>query len=192
MKPTGFLIMGGIILRRCELTDNEVIAIFLAQLNAGMTALGHTVLITQANQPTLQGAVKADSMYFYKIGDKRIGHPHRINRWDTLAGEMVDNDVQLMESTYQVSALVRQPAPLTASDMLNDVAMIMQSDSFIKVLKANGIGILRIGEIRNPYFKDDRDQFQAMPSFDFIVSYNRSINRTGKVISAYDLDIKRV
>ena len=157
-----------------------------------MTALSHSVTIIQSNQPTVQGAVKSDSMYFYKIGDKRVGHPHRINEWDTLAGAMVDNDVQLMEATFQLSALVRQPDTITASDLLNDAAMIMQSDSFIKTLKNAGVGILRIGEIRNPYFQDDRDQFQAMPSFDFILSYNRSINRTGKVISAYEFDINRV
>jgi hypothetical protein len=97
-----------------------------------------------------------------------------------------------MEATYQLSALNRQPDTTTASDLLNSASMIMQGDKFIKALKGSGVGILRITEIRNPYLKDDRDQWQAMPSFDFVLSYNRTITRSGRVISAYEVDVKRV
>ena len=174
------------------MTDNDVIRLFLAQLNAGMTEFGTTVSILQDHQPTTQGTNTADSMYFYKIGDKRIGSPKRLSRWDTLAGAMLDDDSQLMEATYQLSALNRQPDTTTASDLLNSASMIMQGDKFIKALKGSGVGILRITEIRNPYLKDDRDQWQAMPSFDFVLSYNRTITRSGRVISAYEVDVKRV
>lgn len=167
------------------MTDNDVIRLFLAELNTQMTALGHTVPILQSYQPTKQGAATAPAMYFYKIGDRRLGSPRRLSEWDALSGAMIDYDTQLMETTFQLSALVRQPDTLTASDILNDAAMVMQSEQFIKTLKAGGVGILRVGEIRNPYFGDDRDQFQAMPSFDFIVSYNRTVNRSSKVITTF-------
>ena len=174
------------------MTDNDVIRLFLAELNTQMTALGHTVTILQSYQPTKQGTASSAAMYFHKIGDRRLGSPRRLSEWDALSGAMIDYDTQLMETTFQLSALVRQPDTLTASDILNDAAMVMQSEQFIKTLKADGVGILRIGEIRNPYFQDDRDQFQAMPSFDFIVSYNRTVNRSSKVITTFVTAMNRV
>jgi hypothetical protein len=70
--------------------------------------------------------------------------------------------------------------------------MIMQGSQFIEALKAQGFGIMRITDLRNPYFKDERDQFQASPSFDFTLSYNRTLVRDGRVISDIRIDTDRV
>ena len=47
----------------------------------------------------------------------------------------------------------------------------MQSDATRAILNASGVGILRVTDIINPYFVDDRDNFEASPSFDFVLTY---------------------
>jgi hypothetical protein len=185
--------MDGITSWGLELTDNELIRLFLPLIKAGLTTYGYTTAtVLQGNQPTKQGTDTEPSVHFYKIGDKRIGHPQRKSTWNDLMSVMTDTDIQIMEATWQISTLVRQPNTYTASDLANVVAMIMQTSKFIEALKASGVGILRIGEVRNPYLQDDRDQYQASPSFDFIISYSRNLSLVGAKIDAIEFDAKRV
>ncbi len=162
-----------------------------------MTTYGYPVTVRQSYQPTQQGADTGATLYFFKVGDKRIGHPNRKSEWDVANSKFVDTDVQRMEITFQISALVRQvPATTTtqktASDYLNMAAMIMQSREFINAVQAAGVAILKIGEVRNPYFKDDKDQFEASPSFDFTLMYNRTMIRDGKAVELIEFNTKRV
>lgn len=166
-------------------------------LKNGCASYGVNVIVKQSYQPTMQGAETNPTLYFFKIADKRIGHPERKSTWNALTSKFSDADVQRMETTFQVSGLVRQvpqttTTSLTASDVLNVASMVMQSRETIDALVSHNIGILRITEIRNPYFKDDRDQFQSSPSFDFTIVHNQSIIRLGKAVEAFEYNIKGV
>lgn len=176
------------------MTDNQIIRLFLPLLKAGMTAYGYPVIIKQSYQPTEQGSDSEPQLFFTKVGDKRLGHPQRKSVWDTLLGKQIDTDTQLMEATYQLTALVRQTptSEKTASDYAHTAAMLMSGSEFLLALKAGGVGLLRITEVRNPYMKDDRDQFQASPSFDFTLSFNRDIIRDGKAIALIEINTERV
>jgi hypothetical protein len=100
------------------------------------------------------------------------------------------HEVQYIEVTFQVSALVLQypvtPNQYTASDLVNEVASIMQSDNTIFTLNDQGIGILRVTDVLNPYFVDDRDQFEASPSFDFTLVYKSDRISTVPIITNND------
>lgn len=176
------------------MTDNAIIRIFFPLIKAGLTANGVTAVMRQSYQPTEEGAESATALYFFKVGDKRLGHPKRSSAWNTLLSKEVDTDTQLHEATWQISAWVRQTptSDQTASDVLAITAMYMQGAQFVEALKAAGIGILRITDLRNPYFKDERDQFQASPSFDFTISYNRTMIRDGRALSLIETNFKRV
>lgn len=176
------------------MTDNALIRIFFPLIKSGLTANGITATMRQSYQPTEQGAESGAALYFFKVGDKRIGHPKRSSAWNSLLGKEIDTDTQLHESTWQISAWVRQTptSDQTASDVLAITAMYMQGAQFVEALKAAGVGILRVTDLRNPYFKDERDQFQSSPSFDFTISYNRTMIRDGRAISLVDINTKRV
>jgi hypothetical protein len=105
---------------------------------------------------------------------------------------MVHHERQYYETTFRIQALVLQNVKnpgYTASDLANEVASIMQSDSTRTVLNSQGVGILRIHEISNPYFKDDRDNFEALPSFDFTLIYLNDRLSTTPIIDTYLYDI---
>lgn len=176
------------------MTDNDLIRLFLPLIKNAMTAYGYTITMRQSYQPTQQGADIEPSLYFYKISDKRIGHPIRKSEWDTLNAKFIDTDFQRTETTFQVTALVRQTpeSSKTASDYLNVCTLYMQGREFINALQASGAALLKISDIRNPYFKDDRDQFQASPSFDFTLIYNRSLIRDGQAIESIEFNVDRV
>lgn len=179
------------------MTDNQLIQLFLPIIQAGLIADGFTnVQAKQANQPTQQGANTGPTVYFFKLNNKRYGFLGRWSKWDTITSKMVHTESQYYECTFQVSSLVRQspytPNQYTASDLVNEVASIMQSDNTRTILNNSGVGILRVTDVLNPYFVDDKDQFEASPSFDFTLTYQQSRVTTDPVIQSYDYVINGV
>jgi len=158
------------------LTDNQIIQIFLPIINAQLIIDGFTnVSVKQSNQPTMQGINKNPTIYFYKLANKRYGFLGRKDVWDAASLQMVHTESQYIESTWTMQSLVLQspatPNQYTASDLANEAAWIMQSDKTRDILNTNGIGILRVTDLSNAYFTDDRDNFEAAPSFDFTLIY---------------------
>lgn len=180
------------------MTDNQFIQLFLPIIQAGLIADGFTNVVTkQANQPTQQGINSKPTVYFYKINNKRYGFLGRWDKWNSESSEMIHNESQYYETVFQVSALVTQfpvtPNQYTASDLVNEVASIMQSDNTRYMLNASGVGILRITDIINPYFVDDKDQFEASPSFEFtLTSQTRRVTNGVKIQLPIQLDIRGV
>jgi hypothetical protein len=174
------------------LTDNQVIQIFLPLIQQGLIADNFlNVLVKQSNQPTQQGVPKTPVVYFFKVANKRFGFTGRYDKYSMTT--LDHHEVQYIESTFRVSALVLQfpitPNQYTASDLVNDVASIMMSSNTIDVLNSHGIGILRTIDIINPYFVDDRDQFEASPSFDFTLVYKSDRISSVPVITNYDYNL---
>lgn len=146
-------------------------------------------------QPEQQGTPKGPTVFFVKIMDHNHGSPQRRDRLG-VAGEIFDQtQAQLVESTFQFMALVPQrPSEndLTESDVLNIVCGIIQSDAVIGGLRAAGVGVQRVVEVRNPYIVDDHDRFEATPSFDIVLTHYRNITTTTPAAVAYEANVSRV
>lgn len=169
-------------------TDNQLIQLFLPIINAGLLADGFTnVTVKQSNQPTMQGINTTPTVYFFKVNNKRYGYLGRDDTWN--GSQMVHTELQYFETVFQVSALVLQNPKFTslptASDLVNEVASIMQSDNTRAILNSSGVGILRISDILNPYFVDDKDNFEASPSFDFTLVYENTRTSTTPIINTF-------
>jgi hypothetical protein len=180
------------------MTDNQFIQLFLPIINAGLIADGFPNTVVQAaNQPTQQGVPLIQTVFFFKLANKRYGFLGRYDLWDSVHSTMAHTESQYYETTFQVSAFVPQnpktPNQITASDLVNEVASIMQADTTLATLNAAGVGILRITDITNPYFISDKDQFKASPSFDFtLTSLANRISSTPKLQLPITLDIQGV
>jgi hypothetical protein len=177
--------------------DNQLIQVFLPIIQAGLVADGFSGISTiAANQPTQQGVPTTPTVTFYKVNDHRYGYLRRYDVWDQVTQNMVHTEEQAYETTFQVGALVLQspttPNQYTASDLVNEVAAIMQSDNTLNILYNNGIAILRITEVSNGYFTDDMDNFEASPSFDFTLTHTQTRVSTGNAIDHVEYDIFRV
>lgn len=178
------------------MTDNQLIQLFLPIIQAQLIVDGFTnVIVQQMDQPTQQGIPTTPTVYFQKVYNHRYGWGIAYPKWDTVSQTMVLHEDQWHETSFQVSALYIQnpitPNQFTAADLANEVAYIMQSQKTLIALMAQNVGLLRIENINNPYRQDDRDQFEALPSFDFILTHLESRVSIVRRIRDYVVNLQR-
>lgn len=180
------------------MNDKQLNKLIMAQLLPRMQAQLDLsgVLLARSFQATQQGAATGPYVYFFKLPDRRYGHTSRKDEWNTTTETFDHVESQLYETAYQFSAWIPQTpkvtTSLTESDILNIVSGIMQSDSIIAAFRAAEVGILRVTEVRNPYIVDDRDRFEAVPSFDITFTHERKIVSTIPAVVTYEARIRRV
>lgn len=173
-----------------------------AALLAGLADNGQSAVpVIQLDQPTLQGRPSGPALLFQKIGgDRRYGWVKREDVPDPDdADVMIHRETQFYESTLQVEAL-GPPATSdgtalptsTASDLVNLAAGILQGDKAMAALRVLGIGVLRVGAVRNPFMKNDRDQYEAVPSFDLVVTHEQIMLSTTPTATVGELIMARV
>ena len=157
------------------MNDNTVLKAIRDIIVTGM--VDDSVLVVAKQQPQPQGVPSVPTIFFEKLFDHRYGWPKTdyvsINNLPPFAEQVT----QKYEMTMQISALSVQdpktPTQMTASDLVNKVAMIFTSRTMIGQLLAQGISVLRSTEVRNLYFTDDRDRQEAHPSFDLVITYEK-------------------
>lgn len=180
------------------MNDKQLAALFMAQLLPAIQAASGLAGVKLARnfQPRQQGANNSPYVYFFKIGDHRYGHPEKKDVWNATAGTFDHIEIQQYESTYQFSAWVPQDPKdvtgLTESDILNTVSGIIQSDLILAAFRVQEVGILRVTDVRNPYIVDDRDRFEAVPSFDVILTHKRTSVSTIPAVVTYEANMGRV
>lgn len=154
------------------------------------------VAVKRSNQPTDQGVDSGPCLYFFVVNHHRYGSPRRSDEWDKDNERMVHTEMQWIETTYQITGSVLQdPADLespTANDLVFHASAILQSDAAIARMQSAGVGVYRITEGRNIFFKNDRDQYEASPSFDITFTHRDITVTTTPVISSVEAKIIRV
>jgi hypothetical protein len=114
----------------------------------------------------------------------------------TSIGAQGYTETQQYISTFQMSALATQDPSnvesLTASDILNYGVYVMQTGSTIASFEAQGVGILNIAQVRNPYFSDDRVRYEASPSCDFRLTHKQIVTSVIPVILSDELQVLSV
>lgn len=176
------------------MNDNALIKVLREVLLTGLAANGQgSVPVKQAFQPTQQGANTDATVYFFKLEDQRYGFGSRLYQQGDLS------EKQLYITTFQIEAWVRQIpqavvdySQLTASDLVNLCARILASQAAINTFSTNKIGVLRSTEVRNPYFKDDRGQNEASPSFDIQLTHGDTSTSTVPATSETEFKIYEV
>lgn len=165
------------------MNDNALINLLATQLEAASASAGWNYVVIQKDQPTQEGAPTAPTIFFEKLFDVGYGFPMvTYPSYSAVTNTFTQQEDQWTETHFQVSALVIQdPANLslpTASDVVNYMKQYINGRACLAQLKASGVGILRVVDIRNPYFKDDREVYEANPNFDVILQHKRTITAT--------------
>lgn len=181
------------------MNDLALFAAVRTVLLSGLAANGQsTVPVVQMDQPTLQGRPNGPALLFQKLpGDKRYGWTKREDAPDPdNPALMIHTETQFCETTLQIEALGPQPGATlpssTPSDLVNLAAAILQSDAAIAALRASGLGVLRVTQVRNPMMKNDRDQYEAVPSFDLVVTHEQVMVSTTPAAQVGELRMERV
>lgn len=160
------------------MTDPELIKLVREVVIAGMATKGWSFPVVQRSQPTQQGIPTETTIYFQKMYDKRYGWPGLTTIPDAPeVGKSTEITTQNMETYFQFSALtVINPkagndTQNTASDISNFVAALFQRRDCIRTLGKSGVGVLRIKEVDNTYFEDDRHRNEAWPTFEVVFTH---------------------
>lgn len=177
--------------------DNAIFAALVATLNAGLATQGVEAKVLQSYQPTTQGVEVGPALYFTKMGpDRRRGWPQRSDEWNLDHTEFTHTERQNYETTVKFAALVKEAANdtmgLTASDLVNIAAAILQGDPAMVALAEAGLTVLRIGQIQNGKIVDGEGQFETVPTFDFVILHEQVTVTITPVALVKDLRIYRV
>lgn len=177
--------------------DNQLIQLILTTLNSQLAAVGIPgIPVVQAYQPTQQGVETQTAAYLFKLGDVRVGFPQEKNVWNTGTMEEDTSMVQTYQTSFQISALSTQdpnnPNQKTASDILNLISAILQNSQTTQAFSAVGVGILKVKDVRNPYFTDDRGRHEANPNFDFTLTHTQVISYTSPFTTTVDFNLTPV
>lgn len=178
------------------MNDNALSVLIRQSLLPLLAAQGQSALpVIAAQQPTTQGR-EALGIYFFQIGDNRYGWQARYDEYDEDSGDQIHTEEQWHETTFQVMGFApADPTDLslpTAKDLTDLAAMLITSQAFVQALRAENVGLQRITQVRMPWFKNDQDNFEANPSFDFTVSHKRTIIQTTPSITTTEFLVTRV
>lgn len=160
--------------------------------------------VRQGYQQRLVGGPTGAALLLHKIVNHRHGFVGRFDKWDVPGSKMVHTEKQAREFTFQCTAqlplLPLVPGPgakppqyaFTAGDLANDAATILASDDGVRLLFVAGLGIERITSVREAYWKDEGDQFEQAPNFDFVLAFTQERTTTTPVLETEEFRIFRV
>lgn len=175
--------------------DNELFILTRQWLNTAAPLRDIAALYPLRFQPTQQGRATERAVMMHIVNYKRIGQRKVVAVNGDGLGLMPRTETQSMETTLQFS--VTQPLDLdddalTHGDVLNTIAGVLQSDDAIKFFIANGASLLRVGEVRGGYARNDRDQEEQNPTFDLTVKHNTVFVDGVPQITVFDFQVQAV
>jgi hypothetical protein len=160
--------------------DNQLIDLLATQLETASAAAGWNYMVIQKDQPTQQGVPTAPTIFFEKLFDSPHGWPIDSYVYQSAAGNFTETETQMVNTTFQISALVIQdPSNLalpTASDVANFMQQYLSARWSINYFMAQDVGLLRVTSIRNPAFNDDRTLYEYTPNFDITLTHSRAVS----------------
>ncbi len=147
-------------------------------------------------QPQQTARTNGPEVLFFQVMSARYGYPTRFERWNATTEEMETVQRSNWETTLQFNALYPHlPGDLdslTPADMLAIASDAFQMDAFQTGLKALNAGVLRITDITNTPFRNDRDQPEFSPSFTVTITHVKEFAYPVGVVAGFESGIKRV
>jgi len=165
------------------MTDNDfkeiilttITAIILDAETSGEINLPNPVKTEAGNQPRQQGQAENPMAFYNIIGTKNYGWQSRKDEFNDGDDDFDHTERQWKERTVQIGVeITENPADdtlSTATDVVNCINMGFGSEKIFLSLKSQGVGIIRITDVREPYIQDEHDRYTMQPNFDCVFSY---------------------
>lgn len=175
------------------MNDNQIIALIISIMRSGLDSIGlNDVLIKQQWQPRQSGIETQDTLYLSKILATRYGFPSRKDVYDESTGQFTHTETIWRTPTFQFSGYALQNPDnvneTTASDITEMAADVMQTSATRLLLLDQNVGIIRITDVRENYFVNERGRYQQNPSFDFVLSYRFTLTNMVSPVDQYCID----
>lgn len=178
------------------MNDSQAIAKLIAVIESGLTLLNVTAIVQADYQVTQQGTPTASFISLHNIANRRYGHPKNKTVYNEIDNKLEQTEGVIVERTYQVSAYtLEEPDDMdtpNAYDLCATTAQILQLERTQRLLKNDGISILRIADIREGYFTDDKDRNEKNPTFDFIICYDDMVTTEADALQSIEQNVYSV
>lgn len=167
----------------------------ISVLRTGLDVRGYTdITIHQAYQPVKQGPSSNKAVYLHKIMSRRVGHQGR--KYDFNIDEFDEFEKYWLAVTFQLRPLVSQDITdqdsITAYDIADLCAAILQTKATRQTLLESEISIEKIEQIPVSFSMNDYDEFDLDPTFDFTLLYEQTLTSKVPKVDTFEVDIKRV
>ncbi len=176
------------------MNDNQIIIIVIGILEAALIENGRpNVVVQQGYQPTQEGVPEQDAIILHKITNHRYGHVGQTDTFNTDNNNFDHKDIIWRDVKWQVNGRAQQDPTdmnaMTASDLVDLAADMLQLPSTRQALLASGIGIDRILDANPSYEKNEKDRFEQIPSFDFNLTYRKIYNSTVAAVTGLKANV---
>jgi hypothetical protein len=157
--------------------DSALQILLRSTILTGLTVRGYSSVLVKASRQPRQAAVPTAATVFISfMSSKRYGFPQKGQVWDSGNGVFQKTETQLYETTYQIAALSPQsaatPTAPTTDDLVRIVSNWLASDAAVAILGADQVGVLRVQDIQNLWFEDDKGQYESNPTFNIVLRHN--------------------
>ena len=176
-------------------SENDIWRIVVELVRSGVAADHPGVQVKRVYQQATQSAGDGPLVTLYRIGNRKVGALGKAEKWQRDEQVMQQTETWRQELTIQAGAIVPQSkdAPaFTGADVLELLAVFLHGDAALARLAKEGVGILKITDIREIPFRDDADQFSINVNFDFTLTYTQSRIRTIPVFESEEIIIHRI
>lgn len=177
------------------MTDSELIQLFANELEAIVEQQDYNLPVAQLNQPHQQALTSEGAIYFTFLFDHKHGWQTHKTTFNSSRDSFDETSTQHVESRVQISVLQEEEPGVikrTAKDIAHDLSMRMATPAAVKRFRLKNVGILRITDVQNPAFVDDKERYERFPSFDVVFTHNRTVTDDVPKVSDIVGDIKRV
>lgn len=176
--------------------DSDISVAIIDAIQSGLFELGVDAIVQRDYQVTQQGAPSSPFIAFHSIATVRRGHPKNKSKYDAINNRIVQTEGTIIERTYQISAYAPESPEddyeINAYDLASYAAKILQKETVLANLKQLGISVMRVGEVREAYFTNDKERNETNSNFDFVICYDDMITTTANMLRSIEPSIKRV
>lgn len=177
------------------MTDSELIQLFADELEYIISTQNYNLPVIQLNQPHQQALTSEGAVYFSFLFDHKHGWQQNKTEYVAARGDFTETSTQHVESRVQISVLQEEEPGVikrTAKDIAHELSMRMAAPGSLKRFRQKNVGILRVLDVQNPAFVDDKERYERFPSFDVVFTHNRTVTDIIPKIVDITGDIKRV
>lgn len=185
------------------MNENAIYEVIMPYIRDKIAGYGVSELnVLQAYQPNITGRLSAPTLSMFNVNYRFHGWGRREypKGFDPITRTLEKKVIQKMETIIQMNVtaprlgpgIEAQPIYITAADIATSIVILMQSSDFVQHLLKHNMKILRITDMRNLRFFDERDNHNSLISFDVTIIHDHVSVVSVPFAEPIDYDIKRV
>lgn len=151
--------------------------------------------VVQNYQPTGQARHSGPTVYMAKLGETPTGFPSRRDVWNPERQDYDHVHDQIMQARVRIQGFAPEDDPeatLYSADVAARASLALQSDAARAILREVGAAPLRIINLPAIGVQDERDAWEKVSTFDFLLSYSRAMVQRTPSATIGDLSIHAV